>query len=186
MEVIQSGKYQREVQLLPGSKEHRQIQVNSLEDLKRELNDANSKANRRTRIVNRSIVAGAVLFILGLVLNNSKLKATKMRKALRIIGYSLSILAFIKGVTGSSGDSIKLEVIEPNGISNLDKNYSENLSDQDKLRVLAVRATLDVLKEYEILDGRSIRNRSKALRFRAPKNSNKLIINEIANYGRQL
>lgn len=186
MEVIEPGKYQREVQLLPGSKEHRDIQVKSLEELKRELNEAHSKHNRRTRAINRGIVISSILIILGLILNNSKLKATKMRKALKIIGYSLSILAFIKGVTGSTGDSIKLEVIEPDGTTTMDRKYSDNLSKEDKLRVLAVRATLDVLKEHNILEPRAIRNRAKALRFRSPKNTNKVIINEIANYGRQI
>jgi hypothetical protein len=182
MEVIESAKYQREVQLLPGSQEHKNIQVETLEDLKRELNEANQKSNRRTKLINRGIVISSVLLILALILNNSRHKATKMKKALKVIGLSLSILAFIKGVNGSGKGGIKLDVIEPNG----DRSYSDNLSVEDKLRVMAVRATLDVLVEHGIVDSRTIQNRSKALRFRSPKNTNKIIINEIANYGRTI
>jgi len=181
MKVIEPGSFQREVQLLPGSKERQDIQVESLEKLKQELKEANRAADRKTRMINRGIVISSILAILFLLLNGDKNKASKTKKVLKKLGYALSILAFIKGVTGSSSN---LEVIEPHSTSLNERNYSNSI--KDKLRILSVRAVMDVLIDMEMMNRNTLKNRSTALRFRSTKGSNKLIINEIDNYGRKL
>jgi hypothetical protein len=175
MDIIEPSSYQRETRLLPGSKERRAIESRSLESLKKELNEANLKADRKTRLVNKGIVVASFLTVAGLILTGDKEKRSKMGTFMRYLGGIIALGAYIKGINSASS---KLHVVEPDG--------SQNTPTKDSLRVSSVRAGMDILKDKGLVDPRVMKNRAKALKYRAPKGSNPVITNEIAKYGRKI
>jgi hypothetical protein len=188
MKVVEPASYQRETQLLPGSKERQEIEVASLEELKRELNESRRKDARKQRLINRGIVAGSVALAITLLLNNSSDTSPKdskkkfsIKKAFKIFGYALSIIGFIKGTAG-----INLKVIEPKEELPAEKKFSDNLSKEDHLRKLSAKAVIDVLLAHNLIDKATLKNRSTALRYRAPKGANRFLIDQIVEYGRKL
>lgn len=187
MQVIEPASYQKEARLLPGSRERSEVEVKSLEELKKALNEANARENSRNKIINRTIVISSILIALFILLGpKSPESASKYRKALRIIGMALSIVGFIKGTIGMTSN---LEVIEPESQKLAESNYSfnyNNLSLRDRLRYLSVKATIDVLSKHNIEDKSLLKKRSAMLRFKAPSGVNGVVVNEIINNGKKL
>lgn len=184
MQVIEPSSYQREQQLLPGSEEKRNKEVSSLEELKRELNEANDKENQRTRIINKAIVAGSILAVLFLLLGPKTKNPTSWSKALKILGYALSIGLFIKGAAGVSS---QITVIDPEGnVEEKDVKYSESpTSKRSRLIRLGVKATADVIINSNIEPKNLIKKKCLSLTTNKDK-GNSPIIKELINYGRSL
>jgi hypothetical protein len=198
MNVVEPASYQRGSQLLPGSKERKEIEVPSLEELKRELNEANSRADRKSKLINRGLVIGSVITCVGLLLGATSKdgttkvdgkKASSFKRVLKIFGYGLSIAAFIKGASQLSNT---ITVVEPDGeiSQGSDKTYSQisdsKLSWGDRLRRKVVKSVFGVLVSKDIVDKKTLKNRAMSLRFRSPIGANKFLINEIIENGRKL
>lgn len=206
MEVIEPGSVQRTERLLPGSAERRQLEVNSLQQLKDQLDQANSKSNRRKRAINNAIIVASIASILGLVIfgqeketvldnvNSGKIPGSSsakpnswtLRKTLRYIAMALSIGGLVRGIAKSD----KLDVIEPDGTRQIPK-YSERepvreQTEEDKFRVMTVRATLDTLIASGVVSKESIKNRAKAHSFRRPDTVSKAVLKEIVKYGKSI
>ena len=206
MEVIEPGSVQRTERLLPGSAERRRLEVNSLQQLKDQLDQANSKSNRRKRAINNAIIVASIASILGLIVfgqeketvldnvNSGKIPGSSsakpnswtLRKTLRYIAMALSIGGLVRGIAKSD----KLDVIEPDGTRQIPK-YSERepvreQTEEDKFRVMTVRATLDTLIASGVVSKESIKNRAKAHSFRRPDTVSKAVLKEIVKYGKSI
>lgn len=210
MEVIEPGSVQRTERLLPGSAERRQLEVNSLQQLKDQLDHVNSKSNRRKRAINNAIIVASIASILGLVIfgqeketvlenvksgkipgvnpgsSSAKPNSWTLKKTLRYIAMALSIGGLIRGIAKSD----KLDVIEPDGTRQIPK-YSERepvreQTEEDKFRVMTVRATLDTLIASGVVSKESVKNRAKAHSFRKPDTVSKAVLKEIVKYGKSI
>ena len=193
MKVIEPSDVQKSDRLLPGSKERKIKQVESLEILKNELARANSKENIKKRSINNAIITGSILVILGLILTSkSRVEVSPKKdkwtigKILRYMAYALSLAGLARGIAVSD----KLDVIEPDGTRQIpDYSTKEPITEEkesDKLRALTVRATLDVLIASGEVSPKQIKNRAKAYSFRKPADVDKVIIKEIVKYGKAI
>lgn len=174
MEVIQPGRYQREIALLPGSRERSQITVDSLEELKSKLEMDQHKANMATRARNRAIIAISVLAVAGLLLYKHK---TKYQKILKTLGIILSLGSIIKAAVSRP----KFKVIEPKS-SNLSRSESQEVTD---LRSLAVKATVDTIMKDKLLTRKEVKDGTFNIQYNS-KGKLSEVEKELVEYGTRI
>lgn len=202
MIVVQPGDYERETQLLPGTPERKEKLVGSLEELKAQMDEDNARNNRRTRIINKAVIAASIISIIGLFVADHKIKErekvkfnqfgemegslkkgglSEVWKFLRWIGKILSIGAFLHGVHNVSNT---ITVIEPK-TEEIEKKYSAikiKSNEKQSLRDLTVKATLDSLIQKRIISKSRVQNRIRAFKSNPNSVKNKAILNSILKY----
>ena len=180
LEEFQPEKYNKEVQLLPGSEERKAKLVKSLEELKNQMEEDNKKSNLKTRRINKFIIVSSIGIAATLLLGS---KGLKLNKLLKTIGMILSIGSLIKGVAGVGNTYI--DVIEPKN-KNLDKNYSyvplNKNNKYDLLRTKVVEVVMDTVLALNIMSKIEMKARVKALKYKQTSDVAKKLINEMLKY----
>lgn len=194
LKVIEPGKVQKRERLLPGSKERESIKVESLEELKKELEVENKKANKKRKFFIKTVVLSTMAsLIYSLIFKPSELESDKkniyssIKKILKYLGWGITAFSLIRGFKDSKAS--KIEIINPGEVKKPDFNIKKEGEKEDTfkdIRSLTVKATLDTLLESNLITEKQLKNRAKAYSFRRPKNVDKRVLKDILKYSKKL
>lgn len=147
MQEIQSREYERKLQLLPGSEAREAALVNSVEELKAQM----ELANKRSRLVyNRNIM---IIITTVIIVGSIFLSTLKVSKLLKYLGAALSISALIES---ANSNNLVNEVPSVDNFSAMDRAYSfltkvnDYYNTSDFLK-LVVKVTLDTMIALELI-----------------------------------
>jgi hypothetical protein len=191
IEQIQPNSYNKQINLLPGSDERKAKLVDSLDELKSQMDKDNRKADQKTRTINKYIIVTSIgvattLLLTGNNTDKKDKKGNSIKRVLRTAGTILSIGGMIKGIS-SMGNSY-VDVIEKNSNikTDLDKNYSysNKVSNEDrsKLVELAVTSVMDLILKLKLMSTSDMKNKTRSLKYKSAKGITKKVIEEILSY----
>lgn len=184
MQEIHSREYERKLQLLPGSEEREAALVDSIEELKLQMEEANRKSKviytRNKIILISTVVLTSMIF----------LSSLKRPKLLATIGSLLSISALIKGANSRS--LVKEVPDAENNFSATDRAYSfihkvNGFYNKSEFLRLVVKVTLDIMIATKLIKLSEIKVKQDLLKtnkLKLEKNINEDIKGAILEYGR--
>lgn len=190
IEIIEPSKYMREIQLLPGTEERKLKLVDSLNELKAQMDKANREASAKQRRLNNLIIAGSLVALVFMIYPNSrsnnKDEKSKAVKIFKFFGWALSIGAFIKGFNGRANSITVIEPKPKDENYSFDSHYSsfDKKSATDKLRLLLVKAFIDVLLKFEFISRLELKAKLTNLKYKNTSEANKKLINAMIDYDR--
>jgi hypothetical protein len=188
---IQPNSYNKQINLLPGSDERKAKLVNSLEELKSQMDKDNKESDLKTRTINKYIIVTSIGIAATLLLSNkSNSKKDKgesdIKKLIKTIFTVLSIGGMIKGISGMGNSYV--EVIERNSNIKLekDKTYSSLNSiknkKQDLFIELASYSVIDLSLKLGLMSKTDVKSTARVLKYKKASGITGKVIDEILSY----
>lgn len=163
MQEIQSREYERKLQLLPGSAEREAALVDSVEELKAQMDQANEdNSNKAKSTRNKFLVVSTIVIVGGLFLSGVKLSTL-----LKSLGTVLAIGALVKGANNS--DHLIKELPRSDEFSAMDRAYTwlgrlNRRYNKSEFLQLIVKATLDTMVATKLIKPQEIRDKQNILK----------------------
>lgn len=205
MEIIMPRESEIDRQLLPGSVLRDINLVESVAELRKQMEDSNSaviRTKKRIMIVSAILAIGVLFFAFKTdpiksddareYIKSSKSKAksaisnrAKLAKYLKLIGTALAVLSLVKGASNKEN---KIKVVPSSkDFSHEDKVYSifmkvSEANNNSPFMRLVVKAILDVLIASKMIEPYEIRNKQMDLKSGKNSDLDANIINSIIYY----
>lgn len=182
MEVINPREEEINRQLLPGSSSRDVNLVNSVAELRKQMEDSNSAIIRSRR---RIMLASSILALGTLFFAFKSDGGTKLAKYLKLIGSAFALLSVVKGTSSQEG-RIKL-VPSSKDFSHSDRVYSllrkvQDIHENSLFAKAVVRFILDFMIAYKLIEPYELKSKQAELRNNRNSDIEPHIIKAIIQY----